>query len=122
MKLHLHVSHLVGNDESTGESLVPVEGAASCRVACSRHWGVARRPPYISACQPHGYIVLPPELLVPAVHILQRTLRVAVNHLEERPQCYLYGKGHVILWSCLLPHALIRLFARLRFFLLGVMP
>lgn len=111
-KPHLHVSHLVSNDESAGQSLVSVEGAASCRIACSRHWGVARGAPYISTCQPHGYIVLSPELLVPTVHILERTLRVSVNHLEEGAQCCtvwdMWSCGHVyfsvLLQVCLLAY------------------
>lgn len=113
MKPHLHVSHLVSNDESAGQSLVSVEGAASCRVTCSRHWGVSRGSPYISACQPHGYIVVSPKLLVPTVHILERTLRISVHHLEEGAQCCAHGTGCVILWSCWLSHALAGLFARL---------
>jgi hypothetical protein len=92
-KPHLHVSHLVSNDESAGQSLVSVEGAASGRVARSRHWGVARGPPYISACQPYGDIVLSPQLFVPTVHILERTLRVSVNHLEEGSQCFTHDTG-----------------------------
>ena len=67
----LHVSHLVGNDEGAGESLVPVEGAASCWVARPRNGGVTRWSTYIGACQPYCQIVLPAELLIPPVDVLE---------------------------------------------------
>lgn len=87
----LHVCHLVGNNKGAGESLVPVEGAAPCRVACTWHGGVTRWPSYVRACQPHSYIVLTPKLFVPPVHVLEGAFRVAVNHLREQVRCYSCG-------------------------------
>ena len=71
----------MGNNEGAGESLIPVEGAASCWVACPRHGGVTRGSSDIGACQPHCHIVLPAEFLIPPVDVLKGAPGVAVNHL-----------------------------------------
>ena len=78
----------MGNNEGAGESLVPVEGAASCWVACPRHGGVTRGSSYIGACQPYCHVVKPAKLLIPPVDVLQGALRVAVNHLLKGLTCH----------------------------------